>query len=127
MNMVCIGTVNTRFETKEGKSNEWHDYISSRNLSAVELLNHTRLEWGVESMHWLLDVHFDEDRTRATNQNTQENLNIIRKTALNLIRTFKNETNSKKSISGLMRDCLFNHEFLQNLIHTVKMPFITGV
>lgn len=125
VNIACIGAVNTRFETKEGKSDEWHYYISSRKLSADDLLNHTRLEWGVESMHWLLDVHFDEDRTRASNQITQENLNIIRKTALNLIRMFKNETNSKKPISGVMRACLFDIKFLQNFIYSVNMPFVT--
>jgi len=31
-------------------------------LSAEELLHHARTEWSVESMHWLLDVHFDEDK-----------------------------------------------------------------
>ena len=29
--------------------------------SEEELLRHARLEWSVESMHWLLDVHFGED------------------------------------------------------------------
>lgn len=126
-NIACIGAVNTRFETKEGRSNEWHYYISSQNLSSDDLLKHTRLEWGIESMHWLLDVHFDEDHTRAFNQNTQKNLNIIRKIALNLIRTFKDETNSKKSISGLMRACLFDIKFLQDLMYSVNIPFITKI
>ena len=58
----------------------------------------------------LLDVHFDEDHTRAFNDNTQKNLNIIRKIALNLIADFKRETDSKKPISGVMRSCLFDEQ-----------------
>jgi hypothetical protein len=30
-----------------------------------ELLRHARLEWFVEMMHWLLDVHFGEDFCRV--------------------------------------------------------------
>ncbi len=46
------------------RTEEWHYYISSRKLSAEELLHHARMEWAVESMHWLLDVHYGEDYCR---------------------------------------------------------------
>ena len=45
--LVCIGTVNTQFTTRKGTTNEWHYYISSRELSAEELRKHVRLEWSV--------------------------------------------------------------------------------
>lgn len=48
--VVCIGAINTQFTTPKGNSNEWHYYISSRNLTAEELLKHARLEWSVETM-----------------------------------------------------------------------------
>lgn len=107
-NLACIGAINTKFETTEGKTNEWHYFISSRPLSAEELLKHTRLEWSVETMHWLLDVHFSEDYCRVAEQRTQENLNMIRKIVLNCIRTYKNEKSVKTPFSGLMFDCLLN-------------------
>lgn len=53
-NFCCIVAIHTEFESKKGKSNEWHYYISSRPLTADELLHHARMEWAVESMHWLL-------------------------------------------------------------------------
>ena len=31
----------------------------------IELLHHTRMERSVETMHWLLDVHFEEDWCRV--------------------------------------------------------------
>ena len=49
--LACIGAIKTEFESKKGKSLEWHYYISSRKLSATELLHHARMEWAVESMH----------------------------------------------------------------------------
>ncbi len=59
--LCCVGAIHTEFEEKGKKTSEWHYYISSRKLSARDLLHPTRMEWSVESMHWLLDVHFGED------------------------------------------------------------------
>ena len=42
------------------------------------------LTWSMETMHWRLDVLFDEDRCRVQSKNIQQNLNMLRKTALNL-------------------------------------------
>jgi len=106
--LASIGAINTQFTSKKGMTNEWHYYISSKELTPEELLKHARLEWGVEAMHWLLDVHFDEDRTRANSQITQENLNIIRKITLNLVKKHKQNTVSKQSLASIMRSCLFD-------------------
>ena len=70
-NLCCIDAIHTEFESKKGKSNEWHYYISSRPLKADELLHHARMEWAVESMHWLLDVHFEEDWCRVEDKAVQ--------------------------------------------------------
>jgi predicted transposase YbfD/YdcC len=92
--LVCIGAVNTRFSSKKGETDEWHYYISSRSMTAQELLKHARLEWSVEAMHWLLDVHFREDYCRVEDRNVQQNLNIVRKIALNTAKGYKNRTAS---------------------------------
>ncbi len=115
-NLVCIGAIHTQFTTKKGTSDEWHYYISSRNLSAKELLKHARLEWSVETMHWLLDVHFEEDFCRVEDENVQQNLNIVRKIALNIIRLFKEKSKSKRPLSKLMFDCLLNPLFLLSIL-----------
>ncbi len=49
--LVCIGAVHTEFESKKGKTSQWHYYISSRFLTAEELLYHARKEWCVETTH----------------------------------------------------------------------------
>lgn len=106
--LTCIGAVKTEFESKKGKSLEWHYYISSRDLTAEELLHHARMEWAVESMHWLLDIHFDEDGCRVEDKNVQQNLNMLRKAALNTIKQFQTRTNTKPPMSKIMFDCLLD-------------------
>jgi predicted transposase YbfD/YdcC len=65
-----MGAIATKSETRY--------YISSRTLTAAELLDITRQEWAVESMHWQLDVIFGEDITTIHDANTQIVLNILR-------------------------------------------------
>ncbi len=48
--LCCIGAIKAKFERKGTKTEEWHYYISSRNLTALELLHHARMEWTVETM-----------------------------------------------------------------------------
>lgn len=119
--LICIGAINRQFTIKNIKTNEWHYYISSRPLTAEELLNHARLEWTVESMHWLLDVHFGEDFCRVENSDVQQNLNIVRKIALNSIRDYKNNNNSKRPFSKIMFDCLLEPENILSILETAKI------
>ena len=106
--LKCIGALHTRFETSKGVTEEWHYYISSKALRAQELLHHAREEWSVESMHWLLDVHFDEDRCRVQSKNIQQDLNMLHKCALNMIRIHKRETQSKLPLNGIMFRAFMN-------------------
>lgn len=112
--LSCIGAIHTEFEKNGKTSSEWHYYISSAPLTAESLLRHARLEWGVESMHWLLDVHFNEDKTKVWDMNIQKTLNLTRKIALNLAKIFKNRTYSKLPISKILKRNLFD---ILNLSH----------
>jgi hypothetical protein len=85
-------------------------------LTAGELPRHARLEWSVETMHWLLDVHFREDFCRVEEGNVQQNMNIVRKIALNTIKDYKNKTASKRPISRLMFDCLLESENILSIL-----------
>jgi predicted transposase YbfD/YdcC len=115
--LSCIGAIRRQVESKKGKSDQWWYYISSRKLSAEELLKHARLEWSVESMHWLLDVHFEEDYCRIEDENVQQILNMVRKIALNSIKMFKSASNSKRPLSNIMLDCLLDsHNIIKVLL-----------
>ncbi len=103
-NLKAIGAIHSEFITKKGTSDEWHYYLSSRELTPEELLHHARMEWSVETMHWLLDVHFEEDWCRITSKEVQQCLNMFRKAAINLIKNFKMRNNSKTAIQSI---CFF--------------------
>jgi len=110
--LACIGAIHTQFEKDGHKSSNWHYYVSSATLSAEDLLRHARLEWGVEAMHWLLDVHFAEDKTRVWDMEVQKSLNTLRKIALNLAKQFKQKLGLKVPISGILRRNLFDPNHL---------------
>lgn len=114
--LSCLGAVHTQVSKGAVQTDEWHYYISSRNLSAKDLLHHARLEWSVESMHWLLDVHFGEDFCRVEDSNIQQNLNIVRKIALNTMKGYKTKSDSKHPISKLMLDCLLDSKTILDFL-----------
>lgn len=115
-NLCCIGAVYREIKSKNGTSSEWSYYITSRNLTAEQLLHHARMEWTVETMHWLLDVHFEEDWCRIEDRNVQQNLNMMRKAAINIIKTFKSRTETTKAISKIMLDCLLEPKTILRII-----------
>jgi predicted transposase YbfD/YdcC len=45
-----------------------------------------RGHWAIESMHWHLDVTFREDGNRTIEKRAAENMNIIRKWALSILK-----------------------------------------
>jgi len=122
-NLQIIGAIHREFEKGDHKTSEWHYYISSANLTPKQLLKHARLEWAVESMHWLLDVHFNEDKTAVWDMNVQQLLNTTRKIALNLVRIFKNQCAPKKALSRIMRENLFDLEQLASFLHLFLTDF----
>lgn len=107
--LTCIGAIHTEMESKKGKTSEWNYYITSKHLTEKELIYHARKEWSVETMHWLLDVHFEEDFCRVEDKNIQQNLNIIKQ--------YKSTTKSKKAMSKIMLDCLLDCSFLLKVIY----------
>jgi hypothetical protein len=62
-------------------------YINNADMSAEEFYRCIRGHWSIENkLHWSLDVIFGEDAARVTKGHGAENLNIMRKMALSLLR-----------------------------------------
>lgn len=65
-------------------------YISSIDAKAERFLKIIRDHWGIEnSVHWVLDIVFNEDQSRLHKDNGAANLAIIRHIALDLLRREK--------------------------------------
>ena len=76
---------------KEGAtSSQIRYYISSVDAGAKRMMQFVRQHWEVENkLHWSLDVTFREDDSRVRSGHAPENLALIRKMALNLLRLNK--------------------------------------
>ena len=61
-------------------------YICSLGLDIQFFARTVRQHWSVESMHWQLDVTFREDNNTTLDTRAAENLNIIRKWSLGILK-----------------------------------------
>ncbi len=98
-------------ETPYKTQHEFSYYISSLAPDAPMLEKSIRAHWGVENgLHWVLDMAFDEDRSRIRKEHGPENLALLRKLALNLLKaekTLKRGLAAKRRVAGWDDDYLF--------------------
>jgi len=59
--------------------------FSGEKLTAAQILAAKRAHWGIESMHWSLDISFREDMCRVRRGNEAKIFNIMRHLTLNLL------------------------------------------
>ena len=84
----------------------------SRRLSPARVLEVTRAHWSVENdLHWQLDVVFHEDDARTRKNNAPQNLAVIRRIALDILRSHP----ANKSIARKMRLAAWSKPFFFEL------------
>lgn len=110
-----IGVIYCEVEENGQKLKQNHYFIfSCKGLTAKELMRHKRSHWSVEnSLHWVLDMAFREDESRARKDNSAENLNVLRQIALNIL---KSEKSFKGSITDKQFKCLLDNSYLDKII-----------
>ena len=64
----------------------------------------------------LLDIDFGEDSCRVVDRDIQQNLNMLRKFAINVIKQYKERAGSKRAISKIMLDCLLDPYFILEVL-----------
>ena len=108
-------------------SEEISCYLSSKDTSAENLLSYTRKHWQIESFNWLLDVNYGEDRSRVRGEKIQICLNIVRKHAISILKTYINNNPVKrKPLSANMRKCMMNPDYLEQVLrYFANRRFIT--
>lgn len=85
-NLNAIGAVRSTVEQGKEVRTETRYFITSLTL-VDEFAGAVRKHWGIENqLHWCLDVIFREDASRAKKDNSPLNLNVLRKTALPLLK-----------------------------------------
>ena len=73
-------------------------YISSSSNGPESLLKSIRSHWGVESMHWIMDVVFGEDASGIRSKNAPANMAIIRRFVLNILNGIKDKRQSRPKL-----------------------------
>ncbi len=74
-------------------------YLLSKYMAAKRLLQIVRSHWGIENrLHWVLDVVFDEDGSRARKDNGPENLAVLRRFAINLVRAHPERISMRQKV-----------------------------
>ena len=110
----CFVMVESEREIGDKKTLERRYYISSLSANAERFSGIIRSHWSVENqLHWSLDVALGEDQSRVRKDHGPENLSLVRKMALMLL---KRETTKKRGIrTKQYRACLDNDYLLSVL------------
>ena len=112
--LQSIGMVEATREIKGKISKERRYYISSLPLDIERFARAVRGHWGIENkLHWVLDVQFGEDQSRARSGYAAENLATLRRFAINLL---KSEKTKKRGIRGKQNNASWDHAYLLRLI-----------
>ena len=104
--------VHARVEYPNRCSFDTRFYISSAPLNIERLASAARGHWGVESMHWLLDVEFKDDLSRYRAGHGAKNMAVVRRFTLNLVRANK----AKGSIKTRRKRAGWSPEFLLEIL-----------
>ena len=89
-------------------------FIGSKRASAQYYATGLRNHWGIEnSLHWQLDVTFQEDHNRVTRRNAAENLALLRRLTLSLLQAHPAKLSIAKKRFAAALDPSFLEEILR--------------
>lgn len=111
--LTTIGICYSERTTPGGSSEELRYFIGSKKASAKVYGKALRSHWGIEnSLHWQLDVTFDEDRNRVRKRNAAENLALLRRLTLSLLQAHP----AKLSIAKKRFAAALDPDFLEEIL-----------
>ena len=115
--LAGIGVIFCKAEQGGKVSKQAHYFLYSRKgMTASQALEAKRSHWGIENqLHWVLDMQFREDESRARMDNSAENLNVLRHWAYNIL---KAESSVRGSFSDKQFKCLLDEAFLDKIVYS---------
>lgn len=109
-----VGVVEARRQIKGKESVERRYYLSSLKADVEKFARAVRGHWSLENqLHWVLDVVFGEDQSRARTGNAAENLAQTRRLAVNILRRDKT---CKRSIKGKLMRAAIDPDYLKLIL-----------
>ena len=115
-----IGKMNSKvIETITGKVTNSEYYYFTSDISVNKFMKIRRHHWRIEnSLHWVLDNSFKEDRMRMKKGSACENMNLLRKFVLNVLALTNYKTESVSSYRDNMKYDT-PQQLLYKIIHSV--------
>jgi len=111
--LKSVGMVESIREIKGQRTIERRYFLSSLPLDVPLFARAVRSHWNIENkVHWVMDVCFREDQSRARSGHAAENLAMLRRLALNMLKREK----KKRSIKGKMLNASWDHAYLLKLL-----------
>jgi predicted transposase YbfD/YdcC len=112
--VASIIKVAARAELADRCRLETRYYVSSANLSAAQAAEAVRSHWAIEnSLHWVLDVTFGDDRSRLRTGHGARNMAVVRHFAINLARAVKD----KRTIKLRRKRAAWDPDFLAKILN----------
>ncbi len=111
--VAAIIRVASRVELADRCRFETRYYVSSAKLTATRAAEAIRSHWAIEnSLHWVLDVTFGDDRSRLRTGHGAKNMAVVRHFAINLVRAAKD----KRTIKLRRKRAGWDPDFLANIL-----------
>lgn len=111
--LKSVTMVESLRQSGEKISSEKRYYISSLAPDSEKLAQAIRSHWQIENrLHWCLDMTFHEDASRIRIDHAPENLNIMKKIAMNLLRL----NPLKRSLPKKRLKACLNNEYLAEVL-----------
>lgn len=113
-NLTSVIKVESQRDIRGKITNETRLYISSIKDDAKNFNSYIRQHWGIEnSLHWTLDVTFNEDHQRKRNGMAAQNFAVVQKIALNLLKV---ESSQKASLKNKRLKAGWDNNFLLKIL-----------
>jgi predicted transposase YbfD/YdcC len=108
--LTMFGRLQSERQATGGKPTTYEYYVAfSKKYSPQKALQVVRSHWGVENnLHWSLDVVFHEDDARTRKNNAPFNLSILRRMALDIVKSHPDAWSPSRKI----RRASYDKEYL---------------
>ena len=114
--LKSVAVVYSRVERDNKIHKETRYYLSSLPADAEKIAKAARAHWGIENrLHWVLDVTWNEDKSRIRKDNSPEIVSMMRKWALNMINQQKGKLSVKRMTRKIAMSPGFLLDFLENI------------
>jgi predicted transposase YbfD/YdcC len=112
--LTTIGMCTSERTVKGETTSEVRYFIGDKKAGAKYYALGLRHHWGIENnLHWQLDVNFDEDGNRVTKRNAAENLALLRRLTLTLLKAHPSKDSIVKKRFAAALDPSFLEEILR--------------